>query len=431
MSRMALVASLVAPALIGVVQAAPATAPVTPVALPGQLQARELEGQPESQAQARGDVEFRRGPLLIRADTLEYTFGDDKAVASGRVWVQREGATYRGPRLELQVQDFLGFFLKPEFDFQRSGAGGRAERIDFLGNQRLAATQALYTSCPRDGSADPAWMLTAQRVELDLQAQEGTATAARLQFLGVPLLVWPRLSFPTSDARRSGWLPPNINLDSRSGFEVAVPYYLNLAPNRDLTLTPKIATRRGLSADGEFRYLEPAFSGEAGLNWLPQDQVAGRSRHAWRLRHDGELPWQFGPGAPGWYGVRGERVSDDDWWKDFPRTTSAFTPRLLPLRAQMEQRWPWAWVGEGEASVYLGTQRWQVLQTLDAPILRSLDENPTGRPAIAQLIGNDPEALAKAATELQHHPVAAVDLNLGCPAPVVYRKCAGGGSRSA
>lgn len=65
--------------------------------------------------------------------------------------------------------------------------------------------------------------------------------------------------------------------------------------------------------------------------------------------------------------------------------------------------------------------------TLDAPILRSLVENPTGRPAIAQLIGNDPAALAKAAIELQRYPVAAVDLNLGCPAPVVYRKCAGGG----
>lgn len=65
--------------------------------------------------------------------------------------------------------------------------------------------------------------------------------------------------------------------------------------------------------------------------------------------------------------------------------------------------------------------------TLDAPILRSLVENPTGRPAIAQLIGNDPVALAKAAVELQRYPVAAVDLNLGCPAPVVYRKCAGGG----
>ncbi len=60
-------------------------------------------------------------------------------------------------------------------------------------------------------------------------------------------------------------------------------------------------------------------------------------------------------------------------------------------------------------------------------ILRSLVENPTGRPAIAQLIGNDPEALARAARVLQEYPVAAIDLNLGCPAPVVYRKCAGGG----
>jgi tRNA-dihydrouridine synthase len=65
--------------------------------------------------------------------------------------------------------------------------------------------------------------------------------------------------------------------------------------------------------------------------------------------------------------------------------------------------------------------------TIDRNVLRSIDENPTGRPAIAQLIGNDPEALVRAAVELQEHPVVAIDLNLGCPAPVVYRKCAGGG----
>lgn len=64
---------------------------------------------------------------------------------------------------------------------------------------------------------------------------------------------------------------------------------------------------------------------------------------------------------------------------------------------------------------------------IDRAVLKAIQENPTGRPAIAQLIGNDAEALAKAASELQGHPVVAVDLNLGCPAPVVYRKCAGGG----
>ena len=60
-------------------------------------------------------------------------------------------------------------------------------------------------------------------------------------------------------------------------------------------------------------------------------------------------------------------------------------------------------------------------------ILESITDNPTGRPAIAQMIGNDVPALVRTARELQNHPVAAIDLNLGCPAPIVYRKCAGGG----
>jgi len=64
---------------------------------------------------------------------------------------------------------------------------------------------------------------------------------------------------------------------------------------------------------------------------------------------------------------------------------------------------------------------------LEKPILKSLDHNPTDRPAIAQMIGNDIPALIRTARELQQHPVAAIDLNLGCPAPIVYKKCAGGG----
>jgi tRNA-dihydrouridine synthase len=64
---------------------------------------------------------------------------------------------------------------------------------------------------------------------------------------------------------------------------------------------------------------------------------------------------------------------------------------------------------------------------LESWILESITKNPTGRPAVAQMIGNDPSSLVRAARELQQYPVAAVDLNLGCPAPVVYRKCAGGG----
>src|SRR3989454_8931801 len=82
----------------------------------------------------------------------------------------------------------------------------------------------------------------------------------------------------------------------------------------------------------------------------------------------------------------------------------------------------------GGADVYF-TEYFRVHPTsnLDPCILRSITDNPTGRPVIAQMIGNDIPSLVRAAQELQQYPIVAVDLNLGCPAPVVYRKCAGGG----
>lgn len=82
----------------------------------------------------------------------------------------------------------------------------------------------------------------------------------------------------------------------------------------------------------------------------------------------------------------------------------------------------------GGADIYF-TEYFRVYETsrLERYILKSITENPTGRPVVAQMIGNDIPALVRTARELQNHPIAAVDLNLGCPAPVVYRKCAGGG----
>ena len=82
----------------------------------------------------------------------------------------------------------------------------------------------------------------------------------------------------------------------------------------------------------------------------------------------------------------------------------------------------------GGADIYY-TEYFRVHSTscLEKPILKSIVENPTGRPVVAQMIGNDIPSLVRTVKELQQYPVAAIDLNLGCPAPVVYRKCAGGG----
>ncbi len=332
-------------------------------AAPAIISADALSGRPEIDSVAEGNVEFRRAGVVLRADRLSYSSADDTAVARGHVRISREGAIYSGPELQLKVQRFEGYFLQPVFDFPRIGAGGRADRIDFIDSTRATATNALYTSCPRDGSGDPDWLLTTRSIRLDFAANEGVAQGAVLRFLGVPILAAPSLSFPLTDARKSGWLPPNLNIDNRGGVELSVPYYWNIAPNRDATITPRVATRRGLGVDTEFRYLERRFEGNIGLDLLPYDRVAGQSRHLLRIKHEGEVGGASGNWGTTRYQLGGVRVSDDDWWKDFPRTTPSVSPRLLPQRAEIVRPFVWA---TGEGQVYAKAAHWQVLQSADA-----------------------------------------------------------------
>jgi LPS-assembly protein len=319
------------------------------------VQAQTIRLRPDIDAVAEGEVEFRRAGTVIRADRLSYDSATDRAVARGHVQIERSGARYKGTELQLQLQRFEGFFLQPEFEFPLLGAGGRADRVDFLDSARSSAERARYTSCPRDEGSEPDWVLRADRVRLDLEANEGIAEGAVLQFLGVPILGLPVLSFPLTDDRKSGWLPPTVlPVDSRNGFTLGVPYYWNIAPNRDATLTPTVYTRRGLALDGEFRYLEPRHEGRIRLHLLPSDRAAGRSRLGLALDQQGWL------GADWRYGLQGRGVSDDDYWKDFPQHVAALSPRLLAQNLSLERAIDTRF---GMATVYARTHHWQVLQT--------------------------------------------------------------------
>jgi LPS-assembly protein len=320
------------------------------------LRADRLQSRPELETIAEGNVEFRRAGTVIRADRISYDGADDRANARGNVHVSRDGNHYWGPELQLHVQRFEGFFLEPQFTLGRTGAGGRARRFEFIDPSRSVAVGATYTSCPRDGSGDPDWLLSADRVRIDLEANEGVAEGAVLRFLGVPILGAPVLSFPLTDERKSGWLPPGVNLDSQSGLELAVSYYWNIAPNRDATITPSVLSRRGAAIGAEYRYLEPSDFGRIELNGLPDDRVAGRDRWLADVSHDGT--WRHDLH----YAGSAIRVSDDDYWKDFSNQIRSFTPRLLPLNARVDQRIERAGL---EANWFFGTQRWQVLRSIE------------------------------------------------------------------
>jgi LPS-assembly protein len=327
------------------------------------LQARELRGRPDLETVAEGDAEFRRAGVVIRADRLTYDHPEDLAQARGNVRVSREGNVYSGPELQLHVQQFEGYFLEPSYYFARTGAGGTARRFDFLDEQRAVATGATYTSCPADGSGDPDWLLTTDRVSMDFEANEGIAENAALRFYGVTILAAPRLSFPLTDERKSGWLPPSIGIDSKSGLQFSMPYYWNIAPNRDATVTPIVSAKRGFGAELEYRYLEPRYGGTARAHLLPNDRLTGESRYAVDLRHESVLPRDT------IVGLRALRVSDDDYWKDFPHELPGLTPRLLASDLHATRVM-------GDFTAYARVQGWQVLQDAASPIVAPYERAP-------------------------------------------------------
>lgn len=329
---------------------------------PVYLSAREVRNQLDQETVAEGEVELRQAGLLLTADSLRYLQATQLAIATGNVRLARDGDSFVGSQAQLQLDSRRGYVLDPVYHFARTGAGGQAKRIDFVGSDEIHAVQANYTSCPRDGSGDPAWLLSAAKIDLDFAHNEGHAEGAVLRFLGVPILAAPALSFPTSNERKSGWLPPSLSIDNRAGVDVSVPYYLNIAPNLDATLTPSISTRRGVGAEGEFRYLFTNDSGRIDLQTVPWDSSADRARSSQQFEHEGSREI-LGGGLR--YSASVQHASDDDYWKDFSHFLPSLTQRLLPMDLQVAQRWEGLRLGaEGSAGVevYARVQGWQVLQ---------------------------------------------------------------------
>lgn len=325
------------------------------------LSAKKLSSRLDQFSNAEGDAELRYGDLLLRAQALTYEHVEDRARATGDVVLSRGGNVFRGPAIELYVNRFEGEFLNPSYFFSATGGGGRAERLVLLDAKHMRADAGTYSSCPvSPEQPEPDWQISAKTLAMDFEANEGVATGAVLRFLGVPILAAPALSFPLTSERKSGWLPPTINLDNRSGLELGVPYYWNIAPQRDATFTPFVMTRRGFGLDSEFRYLERGHAGQINVDLLPNDRVANRSRWALNLANDGEFvrDWR--------YQLRAERVSDDDYWKDLSRRVRSKTPRLLSSDLRLNRRRELTW---GELETYARVQQWQVLQGAD-PLVR-------------------------------------------------------------
>jgi LPS-assembly protein len=345
-----------------------------------------MTGRPDLETVIDGNAELRRSGAVIRADRIEYYQPDDEAKARGNVRINRDGNVYQGNEAQIKLESSEGFFIDPTYQFLKNGGHGEASRIDFIDNKRSIARDATYTTCTRRPGPSwmPDWVVKASQVSFDTENDVGVARDAQLRFKDVPILALPYLSFPLSDTRKSGWLPPALNIDNTSGVEVMAPYYWNIAPNRDATFFPSVATKRGLNVGGEFRYLEKDYAGTARLDLSPYDKLRGTSRWGLATSHSGTIDTGLASVGSLALNLSLNRVSDDNYWSDFPRATSTLTQRLLANDAGLS----WS---QGPFSLNTRVLKWQTLQVASAPIIPPYDRLPqvTGRYTRSNVAGLD------------------------------------------
>ena len=339
--------------------------------MPTFVSGERISSRTDLETVVEGKAVLRRGDIVIQADRLEYFQPEDLAQARGNVRINRAGDVYEGPALDLKLESFEGFFLNPRYRFLKNEGYGEADRVDFIDKDRALIRNASFTTCRRLPGPGwmPDWILRAASISIDNEEEVGQAEGAVLSFMGVPLLPVPAITFPLSNRRKSGFLPPSVGVDNLNGIELSLPYYWNIAPNRDATLFPALMTKRGVDLAGEFRYLEADYAGQLRANVMPGDRLRNMSRWGVVYNHSGA----FDTGLAG-LGTLGlnlaiNRVSDDNYWRDFTRVNPWLTQRLLANDLSLS----WA---RGGLSANLRMLKWQTLQDVAAPIIPPYDRMP-------------------------------------------------------
>jgi LPS-assembly protein len=221
-----------------------------------------------------GRVTVTQDLRSVSADSVTYDFNADKLNVKGKV-------DFLDPKLRVRSDsgsyETAGAANFNEAFFQLMDRNGRgfAKDINVNPDGKVALDHVHYTSCPV-GNED--WSLNASQISLDTKLQEGVAHHVTMRFKDVPVFYTPYISFPLGDERKSGVLFPSFGHSGSNGFDVEVPYYFNLAPNYDLTVTPAVLTARGEQLAENFRYLTASSHGYLDATFLPNDKQLHEDR---------------------------------------------------------------------------------------------------------------------------------------------------------
>lgn len=284
------------------------------------VSAERIEGNPEDQLHLYGNAEIRRGGAVLRGDEITYTQATDEVQAKGNAHIARQGASFSGPSMRFRITSRSGEMRDAQYEYAPRNIRGCAKNIRFLSGDKTTFEDVKITTCKRD---DEAWFIKLDKLSVDEYDQTASGRNATLHFLGVPVFGSPWFAFPVSKERRSGFLVPTYGMSSSRGVDLTIPYYLNIAPNYDMTLTPRIMSKRGVMLGTETRVLFNNLFSQVNFDYLPRDSKTHDDRYSLRVQNH----YRYNKFTAD---IDYNRVSDNDFLSDFSGNIRESSESVLP-----------------------------------------------------------------------------------------------------
>ena len=282
----------------------------------------EIDGVVERDMHLKGRAQMRRNGAVIKADEIQYDPDTDVANLIGNAELIKGNTSFRGPKARFKVDAREGDMESPTYELRDNRANGIAKKLTIETSDIFVFDQATYTTCTPQNLD---WYFTASKIEIDNEQKEMVGTNGVMRFFDVPIAYVPYFSVPTSNQRRSGMLAPVTGYNSNNGWDTTLPYYVNVAPNRDLLLLPRYMNQRGTQLGAQYRFLDRQYAGTLTGDFLPYDKKTGtdRWRYDWQQRQNfsGDLAPGGLPSPGGWTGYANiARVSDNLYPTNFSQS---------------------------------------------------------------------------------------------------------------
>ena len=275
----------------------------------------------------QGNAEIKRDSQQIKADTIKYNQPNDSAKLDGNVNYWDEGLYLRSKKANLKLENGSGEFEDANYILVDSRGKGTAKKLFVDVGTLTELEEVNHTTCSPE---EQFWHLTADKISLDHEKNWGKARNVLVKIKNIPVFYSPYMSFPLSKERKSGFLAPGYGATNRMGVEFRTPYYWNISPNMDATITPRFLSDTGIMAMGEYRYLFPRSSGEIDFEYLPSD--SNREDNHRNLFH---ITHQQSFSDAGNFFFTYNRVSDKFYFEDFGSQLSNTSTRFLQRRAEV------------------------------------------------------------------------------------------------